>query len=338
MAECQGFVAVGGRCWFKHGEYKQYQAGGVTAYVYDGPARRNYDSAPPLRECVDECNAHRFDDNCEKTPQFMSECEHDHVQVHCAQSCCLVSCKSAVADVTQCDRTVAYAFMTRDVPGFWPLWAAYFATCAFGDAVPLIHTQGSSEIRGRLERDLAPFGGRLVPWPETVYGYPRWSWRMMPIEFALYRLAGRVRGRNGCRPKWVHLLSEADVPVRPCPAVHQQLAWHPGVSRISLFNAGGPFWNFGEKYNPVGHTEQWTTLALPHALALAGDAEQEQAMQAKWGEGIYQPDGWDVGWIGFDWPFECAPSKPTCCPLAPDAYARHLLKVLMFTGKRFTCG
>ena len=161
---------------------------------------------------------------------------------------------------------------------------------------------------------------------------------MMQIEFALYRLAGRVRGRNGCRPKWVHLLSEKDVPVRPCPAVHQQLAWHPGVSRISLFNNGGPFWDFGEKYNPVGHTEQWTTLALPHALALAGDAEQEQAMQAKWGEGIYQPDGWDGGWNGFYWPFECAPSKPTCCPLAPDAYARHLLKALMFTGQRFTCG
>jgi hypothetical protein len=78
----------------------------------------------------------------------MSECEHDHVQVHCAQSCCLVSCKSAVADVTQCDRTVAYAFMTRDVPGFWPLWAAYFATCAFAMRCPSFTRRAAARFAG----------------------------------------------------------------------------------------------------------------------------------------------------------------------------------------------
>ena len=118
--------------------------------------------------------------------------------------------------------------------------------------------------------------------------------------FALYRLAGEVRGLNGCRPKWVHLLSESDVPVRPCPAVHQLLAWHPGVSRISLFrDDGGPSvveW-FGSYY-PIGHTDEWTTLALPHALALA-DVTQQEKLHDKW-TAVYLP-GKDVAAYLGEW-------------------------------------
>ena len=226
----------------------------------------------PHQSCMQECDAHRHDDwQCDDHPHKIGDCENQDVQAHCPLSCCRLSCDKAVDDVSPCDRTVAYAFMTRDVLGFWDLWASYFAS-------------------------------------EVGFGNPRWSWRMMQREFALYRLAGRVRGRNGCSPKWVHLASEKDVPVRPCPPVHQQLAWHPGISRISLFrDDGGPHWDFGE-FNPVGHTDEWTTLTIPAALAIAGDLKQEEEMKAKWKEGLYHPDWWQGGpqgeaWMGFDWPW-----------------------------------
>ena len=263
----------------------------------------------PHQSCMQECDAHRHDDwQCDDHPHKIGDCENQDVQAHCPLSCCRLSCDKAVDDVSPCDRTVAYAFMTRDVLGFWDLWASYFASCAFGDAVPLIHTQGDVVQRKQMEDAVAPFNGQLVAASEVVFGNPRWSWRMMQMEFALYRLAGRVRGRNGCSPKWVHLASEKDVPVRPCPPVHQQLAWHPGISRISLFgDDGGPHWDFGE-FNPVGHTDEWTTLTIPAALAIAGDLKQEEEMKAKWKEGLYHPDWWQGGpqgeaWMGFDWPW-----------------------------------
>ena len=338
-------------------------------------------SSPPpspqqnaTKSCEQECSGWRVDEMCPSGPKHLSECENHEIQTGCSRSCCQRSCRGAFGEQKLCDRTVAYAFIVRSaltLSGLWDLWAAYFATCAQGDAVPIAHTQGDADDRDRLMTMLAPFGGRLVPLSDTTAGNPRWSWRIMPMIFALYRLAGEIRGLNGCRPKWVHLLSGRDVPVRPCPAVHQLLAWHPGVSRISLFrDDGGPevnhihypcpfksehaqditdarcsswckwtahctwckcaacsFCNASSTvaptndHYPIGHTDEWTTLALPHALAIA-DATQQKKLYDKW-EHIYwkgkvpptEGDGWMCPFNG---------NAPEDCRCALTAYASHV--------------
>lgn len=101
---------------------------------------------------MQEYDAHRHDDSqCESHPHKIGDCERQDVQAHCPLSCCRLSCDKAVDDVSPCDRTVAYAFITRDVLGFWDLWAAYFASCALGDAVPRIHTQADVVQRKQME-------------------------------------------------------------------------------------------------------------------------------------------------------------------------------------------
>lgn len=199
--------------------------------------------------------------------------------------------------------TVAYGFLTRDLLTFWDLWVRYFDHCQHGTAVPIMHTQElDPSKRVDLQAQLSAYGGRLVPTEDVRLGNPRWSFLMVSIIFAIFRTAGRGVGLNDCIPQWVHVLSEADVPVRPCSDVHAQLSLTPGTSYIDFdVNDGkpwgtplrcldpakhtlhgliptifatpvGPFWDSAPKQlRPLGKHAEWVTLATEHALALAAD-------------------------------------------------------------------
>ena len=246
-----------------------------------------------------------------------SSCDKAETINDCRGTCCRVTCADAiernVSESDACDgTTVAYAFMTRNTLPMWELWSAFFATCAAGSAIPIVHTQAAGKQRRDISAQLERFGGALVPESATTMGDPRWSWKMMDMQFALYELADRVRSKVGrCRPKWVHVASENDVPVRLCPDVHRTLAWHPNTSRVTLFrDDGGPYSWFGASYTPLAHTDQWTTLAMDHAVALARDAA---ALRSKWSKAIEHPtSSWNWGkvhaptsataWVGFQSP------------------------------------
>ena len=191
---------------------------------------------------------------------------------------------------------MAYGFIAQERLPLWDLWSAYFASCAPGSALPIVHSQDLRPAsRRRLAAQIAPFGGALVRVNETVRGDPRFSWRMMRIQFALTRVAVRTRTLSGCAPRWLHLASDRDAPATRCTAPHQSLAFHPRTSRLGIFRLdGGPYYGFGKEYDPVGHTHQWTTLAMEHAAALADD---EAVLYTKWHEAIAMARG-DAVWSG----------------------------------------
>ena len=182
-----------------------------------------------------------------------------------------------------CNATVAYAFFTRDRLPLWSTWERYFATCPMGSAVPIVHMQDVSHS-GRLTmmRALEPYGGAIVPVSDTVLGSPRFSWRMVALMLRSFSLASRTTARNGCKPRWVHSLSERDAPVQDCATTHAFLASTHGESHMALpsdeamLDCGAWAWGrqprtqsvFPPLYRPFSRTSQWITLWMDHAVAL----------------------------------------------------------------------
>jgi len=206
--------------------------------------------------------------------------------------------------------TVAYTFLTREmIP--WDVWDRYFAGCPGGSAVPVIHSQDTSAgNRAKLQARLEPYGGVLVSEAETLQGDPRFSFLMTAMQFALWRAAGGARAPNGCAPRWVHLLSESDLPAATCAEVHKELLRgsvagedvsylhvNPATTpaETDLLGLRGPFIDGGAPAEllPLAKTSQWVTLALPHALALAAD---ECALVEKWRPHMVHPD--------WPWPYD----------------------------------
>jgi len=193
-----------------------------------------------------------------------------------------------------CNATVAYAFFTRDRLPLWSTWERYFATCPMGSAVPIVHMQDVSHS-GRLTmmRALEPYGGAIVPVSDTVLGSPRFSWRMVALMLRSFSLASRTTARNGCKPRWVHSLSERDAPVQDCATTHAFLASTHGESHMALpsdeamLDCGAWAWGrqprtqsvFPPLYRPFSRTSQWITLWMDHAVALARD---ESMLRTKW--------------------------------------------------------
>lgn len=122
-----------------------------------------------------------------------------------------------------------------------------------------------------------------MPANETLEGNPRWKWLMIRMILALYRTAGTVTAPNGCPPKWVHLVSEADAPVHNCSLVHRRLGQRPSYSHVGFMIDPQDRGPWGKEVpielRPAAHTSQWTTLAISHAIAL-GAAEDE--LYEKW--------------------------------------------------------
>ena len=196
--------------------------------------------------------------------------------------------------------TVAYAFIIRDELPFWDLWAQYFQMCPQGAVLPVVHTQANEEGRATLQAQLQPFGGKLVPQEDAHYSNPRWDFLASAMFFTTFRVAGATKALNGCEPQWVHMLTEADVPVRSCSYFHERLARDPGVSHIGQIKGqgprlAGPFDDVDEPIRPAAHRSHLVTLSMPHALALAHD---ECELATKWRPYLVH-NVWDHPWSGF---------------------------------------
>lgn len=184
--------------------------------------------------------------------------------------------------VGQCRRssqnsTVAYAFLTRATLPLWSVWEQYLRGCD-GRAVVLFHAQDLT-IHDYLRNVSAPFNGFVLPANQTVLGNPRFSFDMVAMMLRLYQAASTAVAPNGCAPRWVHLASERDLPVRQCPTIHALLSATPGVSwmnyrRHRLFDRDG-------QSDTTHHFKrsQWSTLWLPHAAAVA---TSEASLRAFW--------------------------------------------------------
>jgi hypothetical protein len=182
----------------------------------------------------------------------------------------------------RCDATVAYAFLTRGTLPLWDVWEVYFAGCPNGSIVPVIHAQDMShELRSDLQHTADKYGGRLLGLDETVQGDLRFSWKMIAATLHLYRAAGQMVAPNGCRPRFVHLVSERDAPIARCTEVLSELSFTAGSSRVQWVDKRIEWVqeHIPPAYRPMAETSQWMTLWMEHAAALA---EDEDAMQAKW--------------------------------------------------------
>ena len=176
---------------------------------------------------------------------------------------------------------VAYAFMVRDHIPYWDLWTRFFESCSPGTAVPIIHSQDVSvEGRAKLQAQVDPLGGKLVPVADVRQGDPRWNFLMVSIIFSVYRTAGTAVGTSGCTPDFVHILSESDAPSATCHAVSTRLGRNPGVSLLNFMENDFVPWRqkykgpwespvVPEEVSPLAHTAEWLTLAMPHARDLA---------------------------------------------------------------------
>mgnify|MGYP007078074105 CR=1 FL=1 len=80
---------------------------------------------------------------------------------------------------------------------------------------------------------------------------------MVQMIFATYLVAADTRALNGCVPRWVHLLSEADAPARSCSDFHRKLSWHQGVSHFTYFRNRGPFDCSDPSLCPIAKTFEW---------------------------------------------------------------------------------
>ena len=184
---------------------------------------------------------------------------------------------------SECDETVAYAFMTRDQLPLWPAWSAYFDGCPPGSALPLVHSQDvSSGSREAMTSRLAPYGGHALPAEQTLQGDLRFSFDMIRAQLHLYAAANRTAAGNGCTPRWVVTLSERDAPVRSCAAVHRELASLAGSSQLEPAEDTRYIErpeSLPAEFSPLVQTSQWVTFWVPHAAAMAA-AEEEIA--ARW--------------------------------------------------------
>ena len=169
--------------------------------------------------------------------------------------------------------TIAFAFLTRSKLPMWHLWQAFFNTCAPGTALPIVHSMdsaGSAELSAELEHMLHYYGGHVLPPSETRVGDVRFEWRMLSVMFSLMRTATRSLGANGCRPRWVHFLSEKDVPIRTCPELQALLQANAGWSFLDQTHRGEHInGNPPSEYQPVKYTSQWMTLTIEAASTLA---------------------------------------------------------------------
>ena len=184
---------------------------------------------------------------------------------------------------SECDGTVAYAFLTRDELPLWPVWSAYFDGCPAGSALPIVHSQDvSSAARAAMASRLEPYGGFTLPPEDTLQGDLRFTFDMVRAELRLYGAAGRTLAPNGCTPQWVVTLSERDAPVRSCAAIHSELASKAGVSQLEATEDTQYIESpetLPAEFTPMVQTSQWVTLWVPHAAVLAA-AEEEIA--ARW--------------------------------------------------------
>ena len=203
---------------------------------------------------------------------------------------------------SECDGTVAYTFLTRDVLPLWPAWTEYFDSCPRGSALPLVHSQDiSRDARASMASILEPYGGHALPANETLQGNLRFRFAMVRAQMRLYLAANQTIAHNGCTPRWVVTLSERDAPARSCGEVHRMLAERAGVSFLEAHEdtlyIGRPE-NLPREFSPLVQTSQWVTLWLPHAAEISASEAQ---LAAKWQPTLVYNDGSTRLHIGDEW-------------------------------------
>ena len=235
--------------------------------------------------CKDHSNQKAF---CEEsyvvTEEAAWQCEHNAATGVCAEAskpfCNLAD--SFLPTGGACDSTIAYAFLTRSSLPLWSTWESFFSGCAPGSSVPIIHSQNaSSASRLDLQQKAARQNGVLLDLAETVFDDLRFSWKMVAATLHLYGAASTMLAPNGCRPRFVHLVSERDAPIADCAAVQAELTTTPRSSRVQWVEerVTSVQKRIPPEYRPIAETSQWMTLWMEHAAALAAD---EDVMQAKW--------------------------------------------------------
>lgn len=122
-----------------------------------------------------------------------------------------------------CAGTTAYAFIAADNMSLEAVWRAYFDGCPKGSYTIHIHSQAMQKPPMLSE-------ARLLADP--VLGNPRFNYKMQEITLRLYRDAYESTAPNGCKPRWVQLLSEKCAPIRSCETTQGFLATHANVSFI----------------------------------------------------------------------------------------------------------
>lgn len=171
-----------------------------------------------------------------------------------------------------CNNTVVYAFLaSRGLP-LEKVWAEYFKDCPSGSYAVFIHSQQM------VQPPLIPESTLVA---EPLQGNPRFKYDMVEMMLKLYREAAHSMTPNGCRPRWVQMLSDSCAPIRSCSDNHKFLAARAGSS----FVGDGDEWPFdtpvGERRKPKPWPEkywykasQWTTLWMPHVrMLLSAEAD-----------------------------------------------------------------
>ena len=186
---------------------------------------------------------------------------------------------------TSVEATVAYLFLARDVATLHDqTWRSYLGSCPSGSFTVHIHTQSGKDW---------PLQTSRVPDNATMRGPMRSNYKMLAAQFALYREALQHTAPNGCRPKWMQLLSEQTVPLRRCADVHHRLAHGRQHSHLEalpyseLMGKGLAQFHRPSRYNPDGPylwASQWSTLLARDAALLL---RREAANLRTW----FDPDG-----------------------------------------------
>ena len=218
-------------------------------------------------------------------------------------------CVAGAVCRTNCNGTVAYAFLSDGALPLWPVWHKYFAGCPAGSSIALVHSQDrKATLRSMATQrrpTAPPWSIRVLDPAETINGSLRFSWKMVRAMFALVRRSQRVRAPNGCVPQWIHFSSASCAPIRPCSAVHTFFKGHAGASFVpsqvppdseetggdsALENATSSIRQHRLQLG-VRKGVQWVTLWGADAARVAGD---EEALRQAWaGAG----DAWEDGTV-----------------------------------------
>jgi hypothetical protein len=118
--------------------------------------------------------------------------------------------------------TVAYLFLAQGAATMLDsTWREYFSGCSNGSFTIHVHSQDGIDWDLQTSRVAEPVLGNL-----------RFSYRMMQAQFKLYREALGHLAPNGCRPRWLQLVSDSHVPLMSCHDTHARLANGPQQSIV----------------------------------------------------------------------------------------------------------
>ena len=263
---CDSFCGVGGACCQLGGtESPASCAGGLRGCVDKYCCVDAAGTPPPPppsphagEACFSACgragNCRRFcgaHGACCKwdADKGLADCGHGSLGCTYAHCCtprpplrtATTACADPLSRAAGSSPTVAYGFMTRSSLPLWDVWETYFRGCRTGTALPIVHSQASADdaaLRRALSRQVGRYGGLVLPASATREGSTRFSWRMVSIMLSLMRVAAAAQGGSGCRPRWIHFLSERDAPIRSCAEVHAHLASKRGASLLDQTNQG----------------------------------------------------------------------------------------------------